>query len=71
MPDVKFYHYIVGYISICLGALAWWWFVTFAVDKVRAHFNVRSMWLINRIIGVIILLFSIVGIVTGISNLIS
>ena len=71
VPDVKFYHYIVGYISICVGAIAWWWFVTFAIDKVRAHFNVRSMWLINRIIGIIILLFAIVGIATGIYNLVS
>lgn len=71
VPDVKFYHYIVGYISICVGAIAWWWFVTYAIDKVRAHFNVRSMWLINRIIGIIILLFAIVGIATGIYNLVS
>ena len=43
--------------------------MTFSVDKVRAHFNLRSMWLINRIIGVVILLFAIVGIVSGISNI--
>lgn len=71
VPDVKFYHYIVGYISIFVGAIGWWWFVTFAIDKVRAHFNLRSMWLINRIIGVIILLFAVVGIISGISNLVS
>lgn len=71
VPDVRFYHYIVGFISIFIGALGWWWIVTFAIDKVRAHFNLRSMWLINRFIGGIILLFAIVGIVTGISNLIS
>lgn len=71
VPDVRFYHYIVGFISIFIGALGWWWIVTFAINKVRAHFNLRSMWLINRIIGGIILLFAIVGIATGISNLIS
>ncbi len=70
MPDIKFYHYIVGYISIIAGALGWWWLVTYSVDKVRAHFNLRSMWLVNRIIGVIFLIFAIVGIVTGISNLV-
>ena len=70
-PEVKFYHYIIGFLAIFTGAVAWWWMVTFAIDKVRAHFNLRSMWLINRIIGTIILLFAIVGIVTGITNLIS
>lgn len=69
VPDVRFYHYIVGYISIVAGALGWWWLVTFSIDKVRAHFNIRSMWLINRIIGVVILIFAVVGIVGSITNL--
>lgn len=69
MPDIKFYHYLIGFIFIFAGAIGWWWLVTFFVDKVRAHFNLRSMWLINRIIGVIILLFALVGIVTGILSM--
>ena len=63
--------YILGFIFIFAGAIAWWWCVTYFIDKVRAHFNLRSMYLINRVIGVIILLFAIVGIVTGITNLLS
>ncbi|MDE5874596.1 MAG: LysE family translocator [Muribaculaceae bacterium] len=70
VPEVKFYHYIVGYISIVLGALGWWWFVTYSIDKVRARFNLGSMVKINRIIGTVILIFAVVGIVTGISNLV-
>ena len=69
MPEIKFYHYIVGFISIFAGALLWWWVVTWFVDKVRSHFNLRSMWLINRIIGSIILIFAIVGIVSSILNM--
>lgn len=68
-PDIKFYHYILGFISIIAGALGWWWLVTFSIDKVRAHFNLRSMWLINRIIGVIILLFAIVGAFSAVSDI--
>ncbi len=68
---LKWYNYILGYISIAAGALGWWWMVTFFVNKVRAHFNVRSMWLINRIIGVVILIFGIVGLVTGMSAMAS
>ncbi len=69
MPEIKFYHYILGFLFIFGGALAWWWIVTFSVDKVRSHFNVRSMWLINRTIACIIFLFALVGIVTGIMAL--
>lgn len=71
MPEIKFYHYIIGFIFIFLGALLWWYFVTFFVDKVRAHFNLRSMWLINKIIGSVIFLFAIVGIITAITGLAS
>ncbi len=66
LPEYKFYHIILGYAFIVMGALIWWAVITFFVDKVRTHFNIRSMWLINRIIGSIILILSIYGLVTGI-----
>ena len=65
LPEYKFYHVILGYIFIVVGALVWWSLITFFVDKVRTHFNIRSMWLINRIIGTIILILSLYGLVTG------
>lgn len=70
VPEIKFYHYIIGYAAIITGALGWWWLVTFSVDKVRAHFNLRSMWLVNKITGGVILIFALVGIVTSVLNLI-
>ncbi len=71
MPEIQFYHYLIGFLFIFAGAIGWWWLVSFFVDKVRAHFNIRSMWLINRIIGVIILIFAVVGIATSIIDLAS
>ena len=65
LPEYKFYHIILGYASIVLGALIWWAVITFFVNKVRTHFNIRSMWVINRIIGSIILILSLYGLVTG------
>lgn len=67
IEGMKFYHYILGFIGIIAGAIGWWWVVTYFVDKLRAHFNVRSMWLINRIIGVIILIFAAIGIYSSVS----
>ena len=67
MPEIKFYHYMIGFISIGAGALLWWWLVTFLVAKLRAHFNLRSMWLVNKIIGGIIFIFAIAGIVSAVS----
>ena len=65
-PDFQWYLIILGYALIVVGALLWWAVITFFVDKVRTHFNIRSMWLINRIIGSIILILSVYGLVTGI-----
>lgn len=65
LPEYKFYHIIIGYAFIVVGALLWWAVITFFVDKVRTHFNIRSMWLINRIIGSILAVLSLYGLVTG------
>lgn len=62
--DIRFYHHIAGFTFLIGGALSWWWTITWLVDKIRAHFNLRSMWLINRITGTIILIFSAIGIIT-------
>ena len=66
LPEHKFYHVILGYIFIVAGALLWWYVITYSVDKVRSHFNINSMWLINRIMGSILLLLSIYGLVMGV-----
>lgn len=55
------YHYIAGYLSIFIGALTWWYIVTLFVNSVRNHFNVRSMWIINRIIGSVLIGMAILG----------
>ena len=63
LPEFRYYHYISG--------MLWWFTITFFVNKVRSHFNVRSLWLINRIIGSILLVMSAVGFVMGIKDYIS
>lgn len=68
LPDLRAYHYVGGYTAIFLGALMWWYSITYFVNKVRTHFNVRSLWLINRIIGSILLIMGIVGIVMGVKD---
>lgn len=42
---------IVGYVFIVVGALLWWFGLTWLIDKVRNRFDVRGIWIINRIIG--------------------
>ncbi len=35
--------------------------VTYFVNKVRTRFNLRGIWILNRVIGVIVMLMSVVG----------
>lgn len=65
----RFYHSIGGFAAILAGALGWWWIVTFFVNKVRSHFNLRSMWLINKIIAIVIFGFAAVGLYTSLTAL--
>ncbi|MBD5239555.1 MAG: LysE family translocator [Bacteroidales bacterium] len=65
LPEYRYYHYILGYLSIAIGAMAWWLIITFLVNKMRAHFNVRSLYIINRIIGGILVAFALVSLITA------
>jgi threonine/homoserine/homoserine lactone efflux protein len=69
LPEIHYYHYVIGFLMIIVGALSWWWVITFFVDKVRTHFNLRSMWLINKITGSIIMIFGIVGVITAMGGI--
>ena len=66
LPEHHWYHIAIGYIFIVAGAILWWTIITFSIDKVRSHFNINSMWLINRIMGTLLILLSIYGLATGV-----
>ena len=62
--------FIIGlFARFSFWTSGWWFVITYFVNKVRNHFNVRSMWLINRIIASILLIMALVGLIHGIINL--
>ena len=63
MPGSPIGFQLVGFLAIILGALTWWYGITYFVNKVRSRFNVRGIWMLNRIIGVVVMLASVIGIV--------
>lgn len=56
---------IVSLISIAVGALSWWFGLSFVVARLRKHFNRRGLILLNRSIGTILTIVGIVGIVSA------
>ena len=63
MPGSAIGFQLLGYLAIVIGALTWWYSITYFVNKVRTRFNVRGIWMLNRIIGVIVGIAAIVGLV--------
>lgn len=70
-PEISGGYVAIGYLFIAAGALGWWYGITYAIEKVRTRFNMRSMKIMNISIGVVILGFAGVGIVTAIMGLTS
>lgn len=71
LPEINGAYYAVGYLGIIAGALGWWWTVTYAINKVRSRFTMKSMKALNVMIGLVILIFAGVGIVTSLIGLFS
>ena len=63
--EIDLYQSIIGFISIMIGALLWWFLITRFVDIVRSRFNTHSMVIINRTIGVIIMIMALAGLIMG------
>jgi len=58
----KMYSILLGMLSIMIGALIWWFALTSIVGKLRKAFNERGLLIVNRTLGVVILLVSAFGI---------
>lgn len=68
IPKQPFYM-CVGYLSIICGALLWWFGLTWLIDKVRNKFDNSSIVIINRIIGSIVIIFSVIVLIGTVFNL--
>ncbi len=52
---------MLGFTSIAVGALLWWIFITWVMSKARDHFNVRSLFLVNKVISLVMFAVSLFG----------
>ncbi|MEE1091799.1 MAG: LysE family transporter [Prevotella sp.] len=68
VPDHPF-EMCIGYMSIVLGALLWWFGLTWLVDKIRGIFNSSGIILINRVIGSIVVIVSLLVLIGTVFNI--
>jgi threonine/homoserine/homoserine lactone efflux protein len=47
--------------GVFFGALLWWALLTFFVDLFRKKFRLKQLWWINKIAGILIIVFGVVA----------
>ena len=50
-----------GILIIGTGAIIWWFGITYAISKIKKWFNIRDIWMLNRIVGTIIMVLAVAG----------
>ncbi|MCH4147390.1 MAG: LysE family translocator [Prevotella sp.] len=58
-----------GYLSIVGGAILWWFGLTWLVDKIRGKFDNNGITIINKVIGSVVIIFSLIFLIGTIFNL--
>lgn len=59
----------VGYFCIVIGALLWWFGLSWIIDQIRWKFDTSGIILINKIIGSIVIVFSLIVLIGTIFNI--
>ncbi len=65
LPEFNIEHYCAGYLSIFLGAIAWWYGITLLVSRLRSKLNVRTVGIINKVIGILLIAMGVFGTITA------
>ena len=60
---VLLFEAVTGYLAVAAGALTWLFAITYFVNKVRRPFNLRGIWILNRIIGSVVAVVAVLGLV--------
>lgn len=63
-PEHSVFVLIGGILCIGVGAIIWWFMITYFVAKLKKRFNVRGIKVMNRAIGAIIIAVSVIGVVS-------
>lgn len=61
LPEHSVWMILAGIGGIGIGAIVWWFLITYFISKLRRWFNVRGIWLMNKIVGSVIMIVSIIG----------
>ncbi len=58
---VRPFEMALGFLSMLAGALLWWYGLTYSINRVRNRFDPRGIVWLNRTIGVVVMVVSLLG----------
>lgn len=61
--ETTFFHIAILLVGVLLGALSWWFAISFFVNKYKKKITLRKIVMINRISGILIVIFGIAVII--------
>ena len=51
----------IGYVGVLAGAIVWWFILTTALNRLGSRFEMNTISLLNRLLGLLVMVASIVG----------
>lgn len=58
----------VEFVGVTMGALGWWLGLTYLISKVRKKFNEERIWRLNKTIGIIVMVVSLMSLYFAITG---
>jgi threonine/homoserine/homoserine lactone efflux protein len=55
LPAHSWWEIAKGLMGVAMGAVCWWFFITYLIYRLQQWFNIRSIHVLNRIVGAIII----------------
>lgn len=69
VPDGHPVDMVAGYVGLFGGAVLWWYVLTAVLHRVRNRFSMEKLRLLNRSLGIMVMLVAVCGLVYGILGL--
>jgi len=63
LPADSLFNILYGLGGVASGAVVWWFMITYLVSKMRRWFNNTGILILNKTVGIIILILSVAGII--------
>ncbi len=64
LPEHSIWVSLCGIGGVGIGAVLWWICITYLVSNLKKWFNIRSIWIFNKIVGIIIIFVSVIGLLS-------